>query len=146
MTALYQRIRADDGAPIGVPGGLPRVLQGLSVFVLADLTARLGEAEAVRRGYAGEGFVLYIPSPPVPVSIERLWCLLALQGAGLFDTVEAAILNADLPTRLYYREAGFFRRDSAILNAFANGIGITDAQLSDLFRYAANLKALAAPV
>lgn len=141
---LWQRIRAEDGAPIGEPGGLPRALKGLSPYVLADLTARLGP-KASRLGYAGEGFVPYLPPPPVPASIERLWALLALQGVGLFDAVEAAIEEADLPTRLYYREAGLFRRDSAILIAFANGIGITDAALDDLFRYAANLKAIAAP-
>lgn len=145
MTDLYQRIRAADGAPIGTPGGLPRALKGLTAWQLEDLSARLGEARAARLGYAGEGFIRYVEPDPVPVEIERLWALLALQGAGLYDTVEAAVENADLPTRLYYREAGLFRRDSAILIEFAHHIGLTDQQLDGLFTAAANLKALAAP-
>ena len=145
MAAQYQRIRAADGAPVGTPGGLPRALKGLTDYQLEDLSARVGEARAARLGYAGAGFVRYVTPPPVPPEIERLWALLALQGAGLYDAIEAAIESADLPTRLYYREAGLFRRDSAILIDFAHGLGLTDQQLDDLFRAAANLKALAAP-
>ncbi|UPT53195.1 hypothetical protein [Synechococcus phage Ssp-JY42] len=142
---LYQRIRTADGAPIGQPGGLPRALKGLTPWQLEDLSGRLGEASAARLGYAGAGFIRYVAPPPVPVEIERLWALLALQGAGLYDIVEAAVEGAELATRLYYREAGLFRRDSAILIEFAHGLGMTDQQLDDLFRAAANLKALAAP-
>lgn len=142
---LYQRIRTADGAPVGEPGGLPRVLKGLSDFQLEDLDARLGPPRAARLGYPGAGFIRYVAPPPVPVEIERLWALLALQGAGLYDIVEAAVEGAELATRLYYREAGLFRRDSAILIEFAHGLGMTDEQLDDLFRAAANLKALAAP-
>jgi hypothetical protein len=145
MTALWQRIRAADGAPVGSLGGLPRSLKGLSDFVLADLSARLGEAKAAQLGYAGAGFVRYVEPPPVPVEIERLWALLALRGMELRDAVEAAIEAADPATQDYYRETTLFRRDSAILIAFASGLGMTEQQLDDLFTYAANLKAAAAP-
>jgi hypothetical protein len=142
---LYQRIRVADGAPIGTPGGLPTALKGLSQWQLEDLSGRLGAVRAARLGFAGEGFVIAVPAPDVPVAIERLWALLALQGLGLYATVEAAIDAADLPTRLYYREAGWFRRDSGILVDFAQALGMTDAQIDNLFRYAAALKAAAAP-
>lgn len=145
MPVLYQRIRAADGAPVGSPGGLPRVLKGLSAYVLSDLSTGLGEPAAARLGYAGAGFVRYVAPPPVPPEIERLWALLALEGAGLLAGVEAAIEGADVPTQLYYREAGLFRRDSNILIAFAQDIGMTDEQLDNLFIWAANLKAAAAP-
>lgn len=142
---LYQRIRTADGALVGTPGGLPLVLKGLSDYQLADLSARLGEARAARLGYAGAGFVRYVAPPPVPLEIEPLWALLALKGAGLLEAVEGAIAAADPDTQLYWNRAQGFRRDSAILIDFAHGLGMTDAQLDDLFRAAANLKALAAP-
>lgn len=142
---LWQRIRAADGAPVGSVGGLPRALKGLSDFVLADLSARLGEAKAAQLGYAGAGFLRYVEPPPVPVEIERLWALLALRGMGLRDTVEAAIDAADPAVQDYYRETTLFRRDSAILIQFAENLGMTGQQLDDLFTYAANLKAAAAP-
>jgi len=145
VSDLYQRIRVADGAPIGTPGGLPTALKGLSQWQLEDLSGRLGAVRAARLGFAGEGFVLSVPAPDVPVVIERLWALLALQGLGLYATVEAAIESADVPTRLYYREAGLFRRDSGILVEFAHALGMTDAQIDDLFRYAAALKAAAVP-
>lgn len=145
MSGLYQRIRVADGAPIGTPGGLPTALKGLSQWQLEDLSGRLGAVRAARLGYAGEGFVIAVPAPDVPPAIERLWALLALQGMGLYAAVETAIEGADLPTRLYYREAGLFRRDSGILVDFAHALGMTDAQIDDLFRYAAALKAAAAP-
>ncbi len=145
MALLWQRIRAADGAPVGALGGLPRSLKGLSDFVLADLSARLGEAKAAQLGYAAAGFVRYIEPPTVPVEIERLWALLALRGMGLRDAVEAAIEAADPAVQDYYRETTLFRRDSAILIQFAAGLGMTEQNLNDVFTYAANLKAAAAP-
>lgn len=145
MATLYQRIRAADGAPVGSVGGLPRALKGLSDFVLGDLSARLGEAKAAQLGYAGAGFTRYVSPPPVPVEIERLWALLALRGMGLRDAVETAIEGADPAVQDYYRETTLFRRDSSILIEFAHGLGMTDQNLDDLFTYAANLKAAAAP-
>ena len=146
MADLYQRIRVADGAPVGSPGGLPRALKGLTAWQLEDLSARLGPARAAQLGYAGAGFLRYVEPPPVPVEIERLWALLALRGMGLRDTVDAAVAASnDENLQDYYRETTLFRRDSAILIEFAHGLGMTDQQLDDLFTYAANLKAMAAP-
>lgn len=136
MTTLYQRIALATRRRIGAPRPLPEdVPAGLD----ADGLLRLGDTLPQ---YRGVGFVAADPPGP-PVEIERLWALLALQGAGLLDLVEAAIAEADRAVQIYWRDAGSFRRDSAILIEFATGLGLTSDQLDDLFRHAASLKAFA---
>lgn len=145
MADQFQRIRVADGAPIGSPGGLPSKLKGLTTWQLEDLSGRLGAARAAQLGYAGEGFVLVVPEPDVPPIIERLWAKLALHGTGQLQAIEAAVDAADANVQIYWRETTLYRRDSAILIEFAHALGMSDADLDNVFRYAAALKAAAAP-
>lgn len=140
---LYQQRLLADGSDIGAPRSrLPDDLpKGLSLSALADLdqvlTGELAEA------YAGTGFFVVAPPPPVPDEIERLWARLALETAGLLATVEAAVAAADTATQIYWADAASFRRDSPVLLSMTEALGLTSDQVDDLFRAAAAAKAAA---
>lgn len=64
--------------------------------------------------------------------------------AGLDEQVEAAIdgiedVTQRKLTRAWYQRASTWDRDSAALAALADALGLTDAQVDDLFRSAAEL-------
>lgn len=88
----------------------------------------------------------YVPQPePDPLEAERasmkvsrLQARVAMRAAGILSAVEAAVLasgNAD--TQDAWTSAVEFRRFSPTILALAAQIGLTDAQLDDLFRAAA---------
>ncbi|OFQ51960.1 hypothetical protein [Achromobacter xylosoxidans] len=106
-----------------------------------------------------------MPTPPLPVpeSVSRYQGRQALRlstvdggqlvlndasegGTGrrdLLETVEELLARAETPA--YYRDAWAdiqqFERDSPMLEAIADELGLGAAQLDDLFRFAATLKA-----
>ena len=80
----------------------------------------------------------------VPVSVTPRQAKLALLSAGLLDAVEAAIeAIADPATKrvaqIEWEYAQEVRRDWPLLNQVAAGMGMTDAQIDDLFNLAATL-------
>lgn len=77
------------------------------------------------------------PPPPVPVSVSRFQARAALHNAGLLTAVEAAVAAADPFTQIAWADATEFRRDSPTIAALAVALGMTGAQLDDLFRAAA---------
>ena len=86
------------------------------------------------------------PATPaaVPVSVTPRQAKLALLSAGLLDAVEAAIeAIADPATKrvaqIEWEYAQEVRRDWPLLNQVAAGMGMTDAQIDDLFNLAATL-------
>lgn len=89
-----------------------------------------------------------LPPPPVPQSVSRYqgreaMHLTEIGERSLFDVAEELILDPETPA--YYKRAWDelqqFERDSAMLVAIAQTLGLTDEQLDDLFRLAATLKA-----
>ena len=74
------------------------------------------------------------------LTITPLQAKLALHGAGLLDTVEALIANADRPTQLAWQEATSFARTSPLLNSMAAALGMTSEQVDDLFLAAATIE------
>lgn len=61
--------------------------------------------------------------------------------AGILDDAEAAVAQADAITRLAWAEATEFRRASPAVAALATTMGLSSAQLDDLFRAAAQIEA-----
>jgi hypothetical protein len=62
---------------------------------------------------------------------------IALRRAGLRESVEDAVKSSGLDTQDWYAFATTWERESAILGGLAAGMGLSDAQLDDLFREAA---------
>lgn len=74
---------------------------------------------------------------PVPEEVTDLQARLALIAAGHIATVEAVVTQADAATRAWFDRSRTWRRDSPMIAALAPAIGLTDAQIDDLFRTAA---------
>lgn len=79
-------------------------------------------------------------SAPVPPVVSRAQGRIALHRAGLLDTVESTVYapGADPELRIAY-EAGEWHRYSQMLLALATGLGLTEEQVDDLFRTAAEV-------
>lgn len=80
-------------------------------------------------------------SAPVPASITNFQARQVLKAAGLFDAVDAAVRAAGGVMLDAWEYGGGFDRDSPSLNALAQGLGLTPAQVDDLFRQGATIRA-----
>lgn len=77
------------------------------------------------------------PVPPKVTQVSPRQFRLALNQAGLRQTVETAVASADQDTKDTWEFATQVDRGDPALNAMAASLGITDAQLDDLFTLAA---------
>lgn len=78
------------------------------------------------------------PAPvPVPASVTPLQARRALLAAGKLAAVETAVSAADQATQLAWQYAASFERASPFVASLAAAVGLTDAQIDDLFRSAA---------
>lgn len=91
------------------------------------------EAEALRP----------VPVPSVPQVVSRFQARAALLLAGLLDDVEALMAAPGTPAlaKLAWADAQEFKRNSPTVQAMAAAIGLTDAQLDELFTTAAGIDA-----
>ena len=71
------------------------------------------------------------------MKVSRLQARVALLQAGLLPQVEAAVAAADPIIQMAWAEAIELRRYSPAILGLASALGLTDAQLDDLFRAAA---------
>lgn len=77
---------------------------------------------------------------PVPSVVSRRQAKFALLQSGLLDDVDAAIATSgDRAAQIEWADAQEFRRDWTALVAMKPALGLTDAQVDDLFRLAATL-------
>lgn len=82
------------------------------------------------------------PRPaPVPAEVTNFQARAALRAAGLLATVQAAIGSASEEAQDAWEYANVFTRHGTLVNAIGGGLGLTDAQLDDLFRAAAVIEA-----
>ena len=84
------------------------------------------------------------PAPPViPQVVSRFQARAALLLAGLLDDVEALMAAPDTPAlaKLAWADAQEFKRNSPTVQAMAAAIGLTEAQLDELFTTAAGIDA-----
>lgn len=87
---------------------------------------------------------VYDPAPPyVPTVITMRQARLALLGAGLLSSIETAIESMPSPqkeeVRIEWDYSTLVRRDNKSIQALAAAIGLSDAQLDDLFVSASSL-------
>lgn len=87
--------------------------------------------------------VPYVPPPePVPQVVTRFQARAALMQAGKLSAATAAVeASGDDFTKLAWAEASEWRRDSALVISMATAVGLTSAQIDDLFRTAATITA-----
>lgn len=83
------------------------------------------------------------PPPSIPQTVTRFQALATLAAGGWLDVVHTYIDN--LPrtdiTRLAFENATDWERTSPTVNALATMLGLTDAQVDDLFTAAAQVSA-----
>ena len=73
--------------------------------------------------------------------VSRFQARAALLAAGLLADVEAAIADAEPLTQLAWAEAVEWKRNSPTIAAIGAALDLTDAQIDDLFRAAAQIEA-----
>jgi hypothetical protein len=93
----------------------------------------------------------WVHTPPDPAEVlateragmvvSRFQAKAALMQAGHLPAVETVIAAADAITQLAWAEAVEMRRTSPMIAGLAGAIGLTDADLDDLFRAAALIEA-----
>jgi hypothetical protein len=79
------------------------------------------------------------PDPTVPKAVTPRQARLALLGAGLLDAVESAIEAGSAADRITWEYAVDVRRDYPMIANLGTSLGLTSAQIDDLFRTAATL-------
>lgn len=81
--------------------------------------------------------------PSIPTSVSMRQARLALLGAGLLSSVDAAIAAMSSPAKeaaqIEWDYASEVQRDNALISSLATGLGLTEAQIDDLFITAATL-------
>lgn len=86
----------------------------------------------------------FSPAPaPVPPVVSRFQARAALHQSGLLDQVEALMSDpqTDPTSRLAWTHATEFRRSSPTIATLAGPLGLSDEQVDDLFRAAAQIEA-----
>lgn len=134
----YQQIKVSTSANVGQPGPLPAMLVGLSDASLANLPVALNAAAVAALGLADTGF-LPVVTADVPQRVNRLQFVTALQNAGSYTAVAAAInaLAVGDPVRLYFTNTPIFTRTDPRLLAFAASMAQSAAQVDAVFTAAA---------
>lgn len=80
--------------------------------------------------------------PPVPAGVSRFQARAALAMAGLLPAVDAAIAaSSSVIAQLAWADAQVFERSSPTIAGLASALGLTEAQIDDLFRTAGRIVA-----
>lgn len=84
-----------------------------------------------------------IPPVPAPATVTRFQARAALHNAGLLGQVETLMADpgTDRIAKLAWSDALEFKRNSPTVSAMAATLGLTGAQLDDLFRAASVIEA-----
>ena len=77
--------------------------------------------------------------PPVPKEVTMRQARLALNATGLLDTVTAAVAAAPKAVQIEWEFASDLKRHGPTLRALQTPLGLSDAQIDDLFTLAATL-------
>ena len=122
-------------------GSIIAVIDGVEMTVPNDMGNRhrqmIAEWEA-----EGNTIEPYVPPPePVPVVVSMFQARAALVAAGLYETVDAAMQQAGGVNLIAWEYATEVRRDSPMVQAMAQQLGLTDEQVDQLFRQAAAISA-----
>jgi hypothetical protein len=143
IRAEHPNMSIPDGADLSDIGYLtieptPRPTPGAGEIVTA------GEPEEYESGKWRETWVIQ-PAPPAPIPqvVSRFQARAALHLAGLLPQVEQLMADpaTDPLARIAWQDAQEFRRTSPTVLTMAAALGLTDAQLDDLFTTAAGIAA-----
>ena len=120
-------------------------------YATADLTVanrvnEQGQQESCLVSALPDGTVIdaYVaPPPPIPATVTRFQALAILAAGGYLDTVRTYIntLDQNNVQRLAWENATDWERTSPTVNALAAMLGLTDAQVDDLFIAASQVSA-----
>ena len=90
----------------------------------------------------------YVPSPEDILQLERERMVVspfqgrvALSDANLLSSVDAAVAAADSKTQIAWEYATEWRRNSPMIVTLAGALNLSDTQVDDLFRAAAQVTA-----
>lgn len=111
------------------------------------LAADLGADAPQYQALMDEIAATYVPPAPVPPQVPQAVTMrqarLALLGAGLLPMVQAAIAALPSPQKeaaeIEFEYAQEVQRNHGLVPAMAQALGMTDAQIDDLFFAAAEL-------
>ena len=78
-------------------------------------------------------------SATIPQSVTSMQAKVALLRAGMLDAVQAWINTQSAETQLVWNSTSTFARDSQLLTNAAADLGVTSAQIDDLFTTAATI-------
>ena len=81
------------------------------------------------------------PTDPIPLSVTRFQARAALWLAGLLDDAEAAISQAHPLSRIAWEQANVYRRDSPTVISIGQQLGLSEADIDELFKTAASITA-----
>ena len=83
----------------------------------------------------------YIPPTPPPVTqVTSYQAKIQLSRAGLYDTVVNTVNTSDNPElKIAWEMASIFERNSPFILALQPELGLTDAQVDDLFQQASQI-------
>jgi hypothetical protein len=81
--------------------------------------------------------------PRVPQTVTNFQARAALLNAGLFEQVNEALMSLPISSteRQAWEYANELTRNGALVNSVAEALGLTSAQLDDLFRQASRIEA-----
>lgn len=106
----------------------------------ADVEAWIAEGNTLA---PFDGYPVIPQEIEVPAKVSRFQARAALLGAGLLEQVETLMRAPETTarTRLAWQDAQEFRRDSPTVADMAVSLGLTDAELDDLFIAAVQIEA-----
>lgn len=141
-----------DNPNISIPNGEPDLTHLGYAKIEEFAPPTPGEGEIARQGdpeeYApGQWRQTWIvedaPPAPIPQVVSRFQARAALHLAGLLESVETLMQDpsTDLLARLAWQDAQEFKRQSPTVLAMAAALGLTEAQVDELFVTAAGIEA-----
>ena len=107
-----------------------------------ELRSDLGADAATYESLIAQCEAEYVPPvvvPVVPSVVTMRQARIALNRAGLLDTVNAAVAAADEETKIAWEFSTEVQRDFPLVQTLATALNLSDAQLDELFTTAATL-------
>ena len=123
--------RVPDGARLTWPTQVPVAEPGM-------VPLDLGDGEQIDGVWHQKWTQVPVPPAPIPVAVTPLQARRALRDARLLSAFDAAVAAASDEERETWEYAILIPRNDAMFNQIAGGLGMTQAQVDDLFIAAAS--------